>query len=303
MHNRTTGARRGAFTLIEMLVVIALILILLTIAAAMFPRFAENHRILKGADQIATMLLNARQRALRDGKPVGVRIEFEGNSTTANRLIFIKQVDDFSQANTRCNGGTGQPDQVQVAFTGTPFRFDPTYYSAGGQADLAPVLNGDYLEVNGGGLVTMIVRVANNNTLITRSPIAAGPYRIIRQPRAVEGEAALDLPQNIVVREVAAQGSQNLPVRSVSLYDSNGNTQRRDYVEILFAPGGGVVGRGTTSGENIILWVQDSTKPGLEGSPLLVSVHTRTGMVAVHSVNIAGPDLYSFTRDGRSSGL
>ncbi len=77
------------------------------------------------------------------------------------------------------------------------------------------------------------------------------------------------------------------------------------FYEILFAPGGGVTGQGTTTGGNIVLWLRDVTKDNasMEGSPLLVSIHTRTGLVAVHPVNIAGPDFYAFTKDGRSSGL
>src|SRR5262245_3604115 len=104
MRLSSSSPRRWAFTLIEMLVVITLILILMTIAAAMFPRFAENQRVIKGADQVSLALLNAKQRALRDRLPTGVRFEFDA-AGRANRMIYVRQVDDY--VNGRCNGGGG----------------------------------------------------------------------------------------------------------------------------------------------------------------------------------------------------
>ncbi len=307
MHLTKSFARR-AFTLIEMLVVIALLLILLTVAAAMFPRFAENQRIVKGADQIQGWLLIAKQRALRDRRPTGIRfVGAPGQPIT--EMIYIQQADDYS------GGRYVQP--------GPLFSFDPVrgylcnfqgpgvdFFGAAGpsQPDLWTVQPGDYIEFFGGGLVHEIsfvesptsLRVHRNSSRPPFTPLAGtSNYRIIRQPRPVAGEAPLQLPQNIVV-DTRPGRSRDLP-------------QRNNLMEILFAPGGGVVGQGTTTGGNIILWVRDVTKednvlPPVppEGSPLLVSIHTRTGLVAVHPVNTAATtpnDYYLFTTDGRSSGL
>lgn len=292
----STRARRWAFTLIEMLVVVALILILLTITAAMFPRFAESQRITKGADQLSGRLLNAKQRALRDRKPTGVRI------TANNELVFIQQPDDFSTVG-RCTGT--QPGLGVV--------FEPGVDLTGGHSTepqhLWAVQRGDYLEVNGGGLVRQITDVATSGN-VTRllvvdwntRPVPPGPYRIIRMPRLVAGERPVQLPQNIVIDlgEPGRIRSLNVPQRTI--------TGIPPIYEILFEPGGRVVGQGTSTGDNILLWVRDTTRNDsalpIEGSPLLVSIHTRTGMIAVHPVNTGDPtNYYLFTKDGRSSGL
>lgn len=312
MRLRTSEPRRWAFTLIEMLVVVALMLILMTIAAAMFPRFAENQRIIKGADQISTMLVNARMRAQRDRASTGVRIEFDPSTGQARQLTFVQRIDDFAKQGTAFLGMDGSP--LRAKFfpdqpPASPFFFDSSYYTT--QLDLAPVQFGDYLEVNGGGLVMRIEGVVNDgrgNKLMLAAPglptnlqtDLRRPYRIIRQPRPVTGEPPVELPQNIVIENEPL--SQSIPKRPVI---KMANQPPFPYAEIMFAPGGGVDGRGTSTSGNIILWVRDVSKgTPLEGSPLLVSIHTRTGMIAVHPVNTApGGDPYQFTKDGRSSGL
>jgi prepilin-type N-terminal cleavage/methylation domain-containing protein len=317
-------APRWAFTLIEMLVVIALILILLTIAAAMFPRFAENHRIVKGADQLQGWLLNAKQRALRDRLPTGVRFLIEQG--VVKEMLYVQQVEDYT---------AGRFVALQQPFTdprGFVCNFQGVDFRGPGLRDDAPenwtVQAGDYLEFFGGGLVREIwwvpdatrVYIPPTSTPPPQTPpTGTSSYRIIRQPRPVAGESPLTLPQNIVIDPRPIR-SQDVPLRRVYFAGQAGsptNNPRpaREFAEILFAPGGGVVGKGTTSRENIILWVRDVTKDDspLESAPLLVSIHIRTGLISVHPVDPTSgnqflpPDprctWFNFTRDGRSSGL
>jgi prepilin-type N-terminal cleavage/methylation domain-containing protein len=70
-------ARRG-FTLVEMLVVMGLIVVLagLTVAVAESGAFGSQ-KVVTGADRVSGWLLIAKQRALRDGKPRGVRFLLE----------------------------------------------------------------------------------------------------------------------------------------------------------------------------------------------------------------------------------
>jgi prepilin-type N-terminal cleavage/methylation domain-containing protein len=74
--------------------------------------------------------------------------------------------------------------------------------------------------------------------------------------------------------------------------------------DIMFAPSGSVVGTlGGTTGK-IILWMRDSTQDPINpGHQALITVYTRTGLIAAHQVNIAGPDPYFYTRDPRNSGM
>src|SRR5438067_973411 len=67
-------ANRSAFTLVEMLVVIAVIVALLSLVAAVAPRFGERQRPSRGAGQVQSWLNLAKQRALRDQRPRGIRL-------------------------------------------------------------------------------------------------------------------------------------------------------------------------------------------------------------------------------------
>lgn len=66
--------RRDGFTLIEMLVVIAIILALAALAAAFAPRVSDNQRMTRAVDNLEQWLLTAKMRARRDGLATGVRL-------------------------------------------------------------------------------------------------------------------------------------------------------------------------------------------------------------------------------------
>jgi hypothetical protein len=72
-------------------------------------------------------------------------------------------------------------------------------------------------------------------------------------------------------------------------------------VDLTFNPSGQAsIAGGRTMG-TVIFWVR-GTQPG-DTEQTLVVVYTTTGMIAAHPVGTSGADPYSFTRDGRASGL
>ncbi len=286
--------RRPGLTLIELLVVIAILAALFTLGVLFVPRVQEREKVARGADRVQGALLISKQRALRDRAPSGVRlIPDPANPALIRRLEYVQQPDDFSGG--LCNGTPGGAASTTVNFSGVDF-------TGGGLAtNLAPVQPGDYLEVFGGGLVHLITAVSGPTSLTLARPLAATPtsnYRVIRQPRILAGEQPVDVPPEVAIDlsptpplDVAA-GS--IPTRTV------GGVPVR---EILFSPAGAVVGQGTAS-DRIILWVRDTTLPSpLEGGPRLITVYVRTGFIASHPVDYSGTDPFSFTKDGRSSGL
>lgn len=208
------------------------------------------------------------------------------------------------------------------------------------QQDQWPVQQGDFLELYGGGLVHQIAlppalftaptppypgqppyigkltlqsAVANNI-----NPPGTTQWRIIRAPRVLKGETDLAMPQGVIIDVGTnfASGAQTDKVwgNQLPVDPQTGN------IDILFSTSGAVIGRGPT-GSSIILWVRDAmqgnpgqtyqfndpTNPVYLGSPTLVTVYTRTGFIAAHPVDVSGAlsrnDPYTFTEDGRSSGL
>src|SRR6516164_4564583 len=60
---------RSAFTLIEMLVVVSIILVITVAVVAVAPRFTDDRKLSRAADGISQWLLTAKQRSLRDQIP------------------------------------------------------------------------------------------------------------------------------------------------------------------------------------------------------------------------------------------
>src|SRR5437899_4734829 len=67
--------RQRAFTLVEMLVVLGLMLVLAALAIAFIPRMNERAKTPRGASQLQMWLLIARQWAKRDNTPTGIRLQ------------------------------------------------------------------------------------------------------------------------------------------------------------------------------------------------------------------------------------
>src|SRR5205085_385713 len=68
------GHSRSAFTLIELLVVVILFVILAGIAATFLPAIGETARQAQAGTMLQQWILTAKQRALRDQLPCGLRL-------------------------------------------------------------------------------------------------------------------------------------------------------------------------------------------------------------------------------------
>jgi prepilin-type N-terminal cleavage/methylation domain-containing protein len=294
MRNRAVRGRRPAFTLTEMLVVIAIILILATTGILIAPGLAKQQRAANGADQVQGALLIAKQRAKRDQVPTGVRLIYDpANPTNVTELVYVQQPEPYTSPepyNTVSMRGL-------LSLSGTTATFSGVNFLAGASSVVDQLVQpGDYLEVNGGGLLFPIVGVANTTLTIgnTQGFMLASPtsnYRIIRQPRQVAGEDSVRLPRDVII-DLAL--SQNVPQRIV------GGTN----YEVVFSPAGGVVGKGTVSSDKVLLYVRDNSQAtATAGGPSLIAVQIRTGLIGAYPVNVNGTDPYSFTRDPRGSGL
>src|SRR5262249_37287107 len=115
-------------------------------------------------------------------------------------------------------------------------------------------------------------------------------WRVVRAPRPVPGEEPLELSGDIIIDLML---SRNVPTRTAA-----GTS------EILFAPSGSVIGRGTQGNDKIILYVRDSsrTRPD-HGEPVLIAIQVGTGFIGGYSVDVSSGDPYSNTRDPHASGL
>src|SRR4029077_11712408 len=72
--DKETRRFRPAFTLVEMLIVVSILMIITVAVVAVAPRFTDDRKLSRAADQIAQVLLTTKQRAKRDQVPTGVRL-------------------------------------------------------------------------------------------------------------------------------------------------------------------------------------------------------------------------------------
>ncbi len=311
-------SRRVGYTLIELLVAIAIMLALAALAAAFLPRINGNQSLIRSMDQLEQWLLTAKMRAKRDGLPTGLRFNPDPNNPGMfSEAQYIQQPDALS-------GGSLSAAQTpgSIVYSAGP---PPLYLSGGillsaisstvtfGNVDFTNgqpgifadylVQPGDSLEIRGGGGVHLIGGVPTSPTTLMlgglpydSSLVVAAPttnYRILRQPRLMTGESPLELPNNFFIDGTNSAVS-NIPFRPVV------GTPNGGYFEILFSPSGSVVGHGASHGK-IYFYVHElnQTDPNQAG---IIAVQTRTGFIGAYNV-APGTDPLSYAEEGRNSGL
>ncbi|MCS6850725.1 MAG: prepilin-type N-terminal cleavage/methylation domain-containing protein [Gemmataceae bacterium] len=292
---------RRAFTLVEVMVVMVIIVVLLGLSAAFLPRALENSRAIRGAEQLQGWLLIAKNRAVREKRASGVILRLASETPDdpghndprfagcVQTLNYIQQPDDFT-------GG------MFVKATGATLQFSGVDFRGGlgeQQKSSWPVQKGDYVEVQGGGLVAVIAEDPGTATLTCPSWAGRPPvpptsqYRIIRGPRVLSGEAKLLMPQDVVI-----------DLRLSRLFPSGQSLLESGVRWLLFSPSGSVSLWGAANnGGKIVLWIRDVNREPTEGEPTLIVIDVRTGLIAAHPVAKSGGDPYRFALEPRSSGM
>jgi prepilin-type N-terminal cleavage/methylation domain-containing protein len=286
---------RRAFTLVELLVAMAIIVLLVSIVLAFYPK-REVRYAAQGADQLQTMVAAAKSRALRDQTPRGIRLISTPGQVGFRQFQYIEVPEPYA------------PNAVLTVqqTTGTTARIAGDHRSS--------IFAGDLLEItHGTGSIHRILTVAPNLVLFNGTPhtqmsLASPPpaasnadlslpnnYRFIRQPRPLMGETSLQLPDKVFVQPMNPTNPNSWPSsRNIPTSWDGAN------FDIIFSPSGQVI---NSRGGTIVLVVMDDNNVS---KPTLLAIYSTTGACAAHPANDpppAGQDHYQFTRDGRASGL
>jgi type II secretory pathway pseudopilin PulG len=285
-----TKSEHAGFTLIELLVVMGILMFLFGLGIAILPAVYQKWTTTKGAEMVQGALARARQEARRSGRATGIRL----SGSTVKDLSFVQQPIDLTGGTLTAPGNGQAVAQIQGA-------------------DLSSVQNGDYLEICGSGLPHQITGagMAGGVNLASGLPFAipATPqWRIMRQPQLMKGERPISLPDKIAV-DISQCSTDG---QSATGLTASGNDANGPYYDILFSPSGGL-SRGSWSTDKIILYVRDTSFSDVTmGTPTLIVVYVRTGLIAAHPVDTSGapdifsgnqPNRYSFCNNGQSSGL
>ncbi len=217
----TVIARSGrkSYTLVELLVAMAIIAFLAGLLILMWPGLNSSSQSTRNADSIQGMLLSAKMLAIRDGVPTGVRLVLTNPLdpySPSKQLMYIRQPNPFTPPVTTNNGvvtvgtlQTAQPGPPAVlTFTGVDFtggQSVPTDYlvqGAGTSAYGGASALGDYLEFNGGGPLHTIIFVTPTSLVVKDTITLVNPttnWRVVRNPRPLAGEEPLDLSGTAII--------------------------------------------------------------------------------------------------------
>jgi prepilin-type N-terminal cleavage/methylation domain-containing protein len=285
--------KRDAFTLVEMLIVLAIIAALAALVAFTFPSFQERSRAAKGGQALQAWLNYARQRALMEQAPRGLRFMISPSALTGGFVVrecqYLEQPDDYT-------GGTLLFEHDPSPGAANP----PTKVKLTGGGDLAAIEKGDYLEIYGTGQVHVITGIdpSIGTLFFASSPLPPSRtldvgqteftthFRIMRRPR-VTGDEPLKLPEEVVVDYPLYAKYENPAGKNLNAFfpPRVPNDTSPQYFDILFAPNGALIG---SAGAMTILWVRTektendaaSPPPEFRNNPTLIVVYAHSGAVA-----------------------
>jgi prepilin-type N-terminal cleavage/methylation domain-containing protein len=320
--NRLVFRRRG-FTLVEMLVALAILTVIATLSIAVIPKIKERTKASAGADNLQQWLLIAKQWALRDRAPRGVRLLVDTDGFVRS-LQYIEQPDNFTGGVLNFNPNNASQVIISGVDLSGGFGLNQTLWPVQSwfiDAGTGQVRKeGDYLQIQNGpavritGVTPGTGALAGSWLVTTSTPVwtstSATPptlppttnYTIIRTPRPIAGQDPLRLPDDVVIDSWQSRPSVFVVSNVIQPFD------------ILFSPSGPLTGRLGNNFGKIILWVRDSTQdPDQPGDQPLVVVFGRTGRIGAVPIN-PNPLLtldptdpnaywYYYASDPRNSGL
>ncbi|MCX7666865.1 MAG: prepilin-type N-terminal cleavage/methylation domain-containing protein [Gemmataceae bacterium] len=281
-------SKRTGFTLVELLVAIGIAIVLAGLAALTFPNFRQSTAVTNSVNQLQATLSVAKQRAIRDKLPRGVRLIYTGDPFVTE-LQFIEQPEPIVPP---VGSSLVIPNGTEESWTAT-INFPSAAHAADVHGLLSTTAQGeDVLEIEDfGGFVGRIVSAPTlSGATISfdvrdKFPARQGSggftlfegFRIRRSPKPLVGEP------NVMMSKAGVLIANS---KGIALNTANNG------FDIMFNANGevshAVVGQ-------IHLWVAPLTG---NAQPSILCLYTKSGYMAVYDI-APGSDPYAYSRDGR----
>jgi prepilin-type N-terminal cleavage/methylation domain-containing protein len=246
-HPTVSPPSKRAFTLIELLLAMTVLLILAGLTIRLLNQTMQSDRIRTGARELQSFFAGARDRAIYAGSPVGVRLLADpANPATIRSFVYVGAPSTFTDGTMLNISPTGQINNVPAVWQTLVARgmlTDGTTINLGGTISANNVVGGTTYSVarNPAGSTTWWVTKAYTGN----SPIN---YALQLVPTILSGDEPHALPNGIVID----LNNSVLPAGwgALGAYINQ--------LDVLFAPGGTVMGS-VASGGRIHLVLSEFT--------------------------------------------
>jgi type II secretory pathway pseudopilin PulG len=301
----THRTNRSAATLIELLVVIGIMVVLMGLAAMILPSLRTSNNAAKAASVVSGQLSIAKQRALRDQSPRGIRLVQDlvndPSGMTVREIQFIEQPTAVVPTGVGVSvllAGTA-PGPFTVQLQGTTQTWDG-YGVENGDTFLLTVSNVTYAYriVAAPSGFNLTVMPLSAPSVFAPIGIYTDGFRVIRKPRALVGEPNFQLPPKMLI-DLSKCSTQPVPSTPANGNPVLGWNTFSEPLDIMFNPGGELV---NCPIGKVILYVRSDESTDVT-EDTLVCIYATTGNIILHEVSPAGPTPYEYTRDGKGSGL
>ncbi|RLS25178.1 MAG: prepilin-type N-terminal cleavage/methylation domain-containing protein [Planctomycetota bacterium] len=209
--------KRNAMTLVELLVVMAIIVIFTAMTAAFYPANQADRELSRFSNTVQSALLSARNRAKAERLPTGIRFYADSNGKVGSVVLIQKPAP--LDAYTVGAGTLGQLTATPVesppmsgVIVATDFTFPPTY----------PIQNnvklGDFIALDSGDVAKIDVIDPPSNSVRSLSvsyssgfsftmPTSITKFKVYRSPIEISGDTPFELSNIIDIFYIGSAGS------------------------------------------------------------------------------------------------
>ena len=290
---------RRAFTLVEMLVVLVVLLIVGLLGFTVVNSLTKSEVVHEGARNAQSFLEGARDRALHDKLPRGVRFyrasddPTDTNYNMITKMVYIGPAGKLSTGRFTnnvvriVNNGSNQPRRIQIVDT----NYQQTWRTL---TERGLITDGAWIKLRIGNSPpeSYAIRV-----------FGSGPYQYhLTKDFVGPINRNLTYELNLGAAELPNQEPRQLPGKVLidPIASRFGNAQltaampaNRPYLDVMFSPRGTIVGSATQAGriQLVVRGLADRDNgnalndPDNEQPTLVVVITTQTGSVATHALS------------------
>jgi len=302
---RIYNPKRIAMTLVELLVVMAIIVIFTAITAAFYPANQADRELSRFSNTVQSALLSARNRARTERLPTGIRFYADPNSTSkVGSVVLIQKPAPLDGYAVGITPNPGSLSANSIERTPPPMSgiFD-VYITFPNNYPIQNVLNyGDFIALDSGDVAKVdgLIQptMANPNTVYSlsgsyssgfSSALTALPtkFKVYRSPVELSGDMPFEL-SNII--EILGPGAGSFSTAS----------------DIIFNPDGSL----NNSSTDVYLHLHNfEAVSGNYSRDAILVVRKMTGSIGVYEVgpvdfvNPSNHNPYLFAKDPRNKGI